>query len=169
MQCSHPLRLAPTIISSHKSAYELAILTHKSMKSSKQVQLGRVQLLEGLGIRLHIWCIMCIVHCNLLQYIAKISVPGLKRIHYLWQRNKCYWLSTPIISLKFITVRVCNSHMVSTTTFWMGWCRQSALNVLAKLWRHSSKEATLESHCYKLLFPYSCFTVWWVATNQHMN
>ena len=28
-------------------------------------------------------------------------------------------------------VRVCNSHMVSIPAIWIGWCRQSAVNMLS--------------------------------------
>ena len=40
---------------------------------------------------------------------------------------------------EFITVRVCNSHMVSTPAIWIGWRRQSAVNMLSRYltWSHS--------------------------------
>ena len=39
---------------------------------------------------------------------------------------------------EFITIRVCNFHMVSTPTIWIGWRRQSAVNMLIRYltWSH---------------------------------
>ena len=40
---------------------------------------------------------------------------------------------------EFITVRVCNFHVVSTRAIWIGWRRQSAVNMLIRYltWSHS--------------------------------
>ena len=40
---------------------------------------------------------------------------------------------------EFITIRVCNSRMVSTPAIWIGWSRQSAVNMLIRYltWSHS--------------------------------
>ena len=34
--------------------------------------------------------------------------------------------------LRFVTVRVCHSHVVSVTAIWIGWRRQSAVNMLSR-------------------------------------
>ena len=66
----------------------------------------------------------CTWNCNNSVQLAKI----LFHCHYR-QLNLC------IIYLymyqEFIAVRVCNSHMVSTPAIWIGWRRQSAVNMLS--------------------------------------
>ena len=44
-----------------------------------------------------------------------------------------FWSCKPFLDYcmqEFTTVRVCNSHMVSILAVWIGWCRQSAMNML---------------------------------------
>ena len=85
---------------------------------------------------------------KLSQALSSFSVlQGDGKLGGTWERgySLCtllfqYILITVLQMQEFITVRVCNSHMVSIAAMWIGWHRQSAVNIVSCVFKHRSKK-----------------------------
>ena len=72
------------------------------------------------------------------QIKAKCNLCYLLKYHLILPHealNGTLWngiCSNPALYQEFVTVRVCNSHTVSTPTMWTVWCKQSARNMLSR-------------------------------------
>ena len=66
-------------------------------------------------------------------------------------------------------VRVCNSQMISTCSIWIGWCRQSAVNMLSRnlTWSHSRCLCTLVVVEWTLCFYSLAYIHRWLHTSSY--